>query len=261
MSTWRQTKRSDVLGSSAPGSRCASHSTWKPLQMPSTGPPSLANAIDRLHQRREARDRADAQVVAVGEAAGDDDRVDAAAGRGRRARAAARRRRARAASSASRSSQRARELDDAELHSDDLVVLDQRVGQQLLAHRVELRLVLDVELDQPPDVDVRHAARSPSAGSARSTAMPCGSRMPCLRADQDARPHGAGPREPRVERLAGDLLVGLDVARARALDDVLGHLGRRRRLVPARSPTPSRARTACRSSAGRGPARSVSAGQ
>jgi hypothetical protein len=32
---------------------------------------------DGLHHRREARDRADAKVVAVGEAAGDDDRIDA----------------------------------------------------------------------------------------------------------------------------------------------------------------------------------------
>ena len=35
-------------------------------------------ALDLLHHRREARDRADPQVVAVGEAAGDDDRVGAA---------------------------------------------------------------------------------------------------------------------------------------------------------------------------------------
>ena len=37
--TWRQTKRSDVFGSSAPDSSPASHSTWKPLQIPSTSPP------------------------------------------------------------------------------------------------------------------------------------------------------------------------------------------------------------------------------
>ena len=42
-STWRHTNRREVLCSSAPGSMCASHSTWKPLQMPSTGPPSCAN--------------------------------------------------------------------------------------------------------------------------------------------------------------------------------------------------------------------------
>ncbi len=31
-----------MFGSSAPGSSPASHSTWKPLQMPSTGPPERA---------------------------------------------------------------------------------------------------------------------------------------------------------------------------------------------------------------------------
>ena len=44
-STWRQTNRSESFGRSAPGRRPASHSTWKPLQMPSTGPPSRANSI------------------------------------------------------------------------------------------------------------------------------------------------------------------------------------------------------------------------
>ena len=32
------------LSSSAPGSRPASQRTWKPLQMPSTGPPLAANS-------------------------------------------------------------------------------------------------------------------------------------------------------------------------------------------------------------------------
>ena len=41
-STCRQTNRSEVLGSSAPDSSPASHSTWKPLQMPSTSPPLRA---------------------------------------------------------------------------------------------------------------------------------------------------------------------------------------------------------------------------
>ena len=45
--------------------------------MPSTGPPSAAKRRDGLHRGREAGDRAGAQVVAVGEAARDDDRVDA----------------------------------------------------------------------------------------------------------------------------------------------------------------------------------------
>ncbi len=43
-STWRQRKRRPSFGSSAPGSRPASHRTWKPLQIPSTGPPSAANS-------------------------------------------------------------------------------------------------------------------------------------------------------------------------------------------------------------------------
>ena len=44
-STWRHTKRRPALGSSAPGSSPASHSTWKPLQIPSTGPPSSAKSL------------------------------------------------------------------------------------------------------------------------------------------------------------------------------------------------------------------------
>ncbi len=41
--TWRQTNRSERLRISAPGSKPLSQSTWKPLQMPSTGPPRSAN--------------------------------------------------------------------------------------------------------------------------------------------------------------------------------------------------------------------------
>ena len=40
-------------------------------------PPVAGELRDRLHHRREPRDRPGAQVVAVGEAAGDDHRVDA----------------------------------------------------------------------------------------------------------------------------------------------------------------------------------------
>ena len=43
--TWRQMKRSPTFGSSAPGRSPASHRIWKPLQMPSTGPPSRAKAM------------------------------------------------------------------------------------------------------------------------------------------------------------------------------------------------------------------------
>ena len=62
---------------SAPGSRWDSHRIWKPLQMPSTGMPPAGGGDHLGHHRREAGDRAAAQVVAVGEAAGQHDRVDA----------------------------------------------------------------------------------------------------------------------------------------------------------------------------------------
>ena len=45
--------------------------------MPMTRPPLAANLADRLHDRRKAGDRAGAQVVAVGEAAGHEDGVAA----------------------------------------------------------------------------------------------------------------------------------------------------------------------------------------
>ena len=61
---------------SAPGSRPASQSTWKPLQMPSTGMPSCARGDDVLHQGGAGGDGAGPQVVAVGEAAGEDHGVD-----------------------------------------------------------------------------------------------------------------------------------------------------------------------------------------
>src|SRR4051794_15637396 len=94
----------------------------------------------------------------------------------------------------------------------------------------------------------------PSAGSARSTATPWGSRIPAFgrtrtrariviaRARSPARPrrrssNGAQSRchagEPGVERLAGDELVGVDVALARPGDDIVGDRRCRRLLVPA----------------------------
>ena len=62
--------------------------------------------------------------------------------------------------------------------------------------------------------------------------------MPALGRMRTARPHGAVRCQPGVERLAGDALVGLDVARARARDDVVGDRRRRRRLVPAAADGP-----------------------
>src|ERR1700759_3072713 len=81
----------------------------------------------------------------------------------------------------------------------------------------------------------------PSAGSARSTAWPWGSRMPALGLTRTrARTRGSpgGPLRPReldpgAERLAGDPLVGLDVLLTRARDHVVGNRGRRRVAIPA----------------------------
>src|SRR4051795_523081 len=81
----------------------------------------------------------------------------------------------------------------------------------------------------------------PSAGRARSTACPCGSRIPSfgrIRTRARTSAARAGLRQPGVERLARDALVGLLVALARAVDHVLRDLRRRRRLVPARCGRP-----------------------
>src|SRR6266542_2387015 len=64
-SRWsRQTNRRRSLRISAPGSRCDSHSTWKPLHMPSTGRPRLAPSITR--SITGAHDRVHTVQVGVG---------------------------------------------------------------------------------------------------------------------------------------------------------------------------------------------------
>ena len=54
----------------------ASHRTWNPLQIPRTGLPRGGELADRRQHGREARDRPAAEVIAVGEPAGEDDSVD-----------------------------------------------------------------------------------------------------------------------------------------------------------------------------------------
>ena len=91
----------------------------------------------------------------------------------------------------------AREPDDADLHGapprlvgrEDLVVLDQRVGQQRRTSRRAGR-VLDVELDEPADVDVAHALEA----ERRQRALDRDALRvedPGLGPDEDPRPHGA----------------------------------------------------------------------
>ena len=74
---WHRKRRRPFFWS-APGSSPASVRTWKPLQMPTTGPPGRAKRRHGLHDRRKAGQGTRAQVVAVGEAAGQDHRVDLA---------------------------------------------------------------------------------------------------------------------------------------------------------------------------------------
>src|SRR5579859_2342659 len=73
----------------------------------------------------------------------------------------------------------------------------------------------------------------PSAGSARSTAWPWGSRIPSFGLTRmRARTLCARPLDPAGERLAGDPLVGLDVLLARACDHLVGDRRRGRVAVP-----------------------------
>ena len=76
--TWRQVKRSDVFGSSAPDSRPGLAQHLEAVADAQDQAAVAGETLDLGHHRREAGDRADPQVVAVGEAAGDDHGVDAA---------------------------------------------------------------------------------------------------------------------------------------------------------------------------------------
>ena len=80
----------------------------------------------------------------------------------------------------------------------DLVVLDQRVGEQALAHLRQPRRVLDVQLHEPADVD----AADPAEAQRRQRALDglaLGIEDPGLRPDQDACPHGwPAPRALRL---------------------------------------------------------------
>src|SRR5712671_1661626 len=72
----------------------------------------------------------------------------------------------------------------------DLVVLDQRVGEQPLAHLGQLRGILDIELDQPADVDVRHAGETERRERALH-GLTLRIEDARLRPDEHSRPHQA----------------------------------------------------------------------
>ena len=148
---------------SAPGSSPASQSTWKPLQMPTTRPPRSAWRRTGRHDRRAAGDGPAAQVVAVGEATGQQHGVGARGQLGVGvprldgvgAEALDRPRRAVVI-------ERARKADHGHRRHPDLhrVVLDQGVGEQLLAHRPRLAgrvVAVDRQLDALADAHLADA--------------------------------------------------------------------------------------------------------
>ena len=159
--------------------------------------PAVVGELDHgLHRGREAGDGAGAQVVAVGESAGYDDRVGAlevALGVPDQLGVA----HARAGVERIDLVAGAGKLKNPELHSSgaaleqlNLVVLDEWVGEQLLAHGLELRGVLDVELDESPDVDVADTVEAERRkGTLDGDAL--GVEDAGLRTDQDAGSHAA----------------------------------------------------------------------
>ena len=209
-----------------------------------------ANSRTASIDGREPRDRAAAQVVAVGEPAGEDDagglgrqlatrRARRAARRPRASRARARRRGRRS----SRGRRRRRSTGAESAHSPSTWIS-----------------TLSISGFASSSAHIRSTWARASAGSAasssRSTSRPtraCGDREvelaqraadrlalrvedPGLGANEDGRLHPSTTRgvgEVVVERDLGQPLERLDVAAARAGDEIVGQLGPGRRLVPA----------------------------
>ena len=159
----------------APGSRCRCRAPGRPRRR--TG--------DRLHRRREAGDRAGAQVVAVGEAAGDDDRVDAGEvgllvpDQPRLADQRAGVQRVPLVAGAG-------ELDDPEARHASLRSRSPRSAgwRELLAELGELRRVLGLELDHAADAHVLDALEAERRQRPLDR-LALGVEDPLLRADQD----------------------------------------------------------------------------
>ena len=160
--TSRQTNSRSRFRRSTPGSRPASQRIWKPLQIPSTGPPVGCEAPPRPSPARSARSRRSGGSRRTRSRREARRRRSRAAARSRRATRARHRRRARRAprrhpgrrSSPGRraprpSAGRSRAVDL------DLDALDQRVREQLLAHALDLR---------PASCGSRRRARGRRAG-------------------------------------------------------------------------------------------------
>ena len=187
-----------MFGSSAPGEQPRLAQDLEAVADAEHEAAVAGEALDLDHDRREPRQRAGAQVVAVGEPAGDDHRVDAlevVVAVPEQDRVAD----AEAAFSASTSSQEPGNWMTPNFTSgaEDLVVLDERVRQQLLAHRRQLRGVLHVELDQPADVHVAHALEAERRQRALD-GLALRVEDPGLGPDQHPRPHAAPTRSSKA---------------------------------------------------------------
>ena len=260
-STSRATKRPPWFGRSTPGSSPASHSTWKPLQMPSTGArrpragarrpsparagrsrPGAGSRRTRSRRARARRRAAGGFGVAVPDAHGlgadqleRAHRVAVVAGAGERDHA------------------------DPASRQHHLEALDQVVRERLLgglrwrpgAPRPDRR---SRARDRTPcrRARSRPAARGPR-GCSRSRA-PAGRGCPASAGRARSRAFDSLLFEIGGERTAGEQLVRLAVARRDALGDLVGQRRRRAASCPTAAPRASRARTACRSSAGSRPA-------
>ena len=183
--TSRQTKRSDAFARRTPGKQPGLAEDLEAVADPEHRPAVGGERGDGSHHRREARDRSAAQVVAVREAAGEDDSLDFGKLRvgvpdedGLGAEALERERRVAVVV-------RAGEDDDGDARTAcsrhapvlgdlDLVALDQRVREQLLAHLLDgcARLVgrrrVQLEVDHP----CRLAPRSPRTRGGRDEPRP-----------------------------------------------------------------------------------------
>ena len=200
-----------------------------------------AKRVDGAHHRREPRDRAAAQVVAVREPAGQDD------ARRRRAAPARACQTGTASAPSAASAQRgvavvvrAGEDDDARSAAGvgrscavelDLVALDQRVREQLLAHPLDL-----ARAPRPRSSPrargrsacrrARRRPRSRGAGASSRRPRPAGRGSPASagRGRLPSPEHHVRVGEVVVEGDPGQALERLDVARAGAGDDVVREL-------------------------------------
>ena len=83
--------------------------------------------------------------------------------------------------------------------ADYFVVLDEGVGEERLAHLGQARRIVDVELDEPADVDVRDPLEA-QRGQGALDGLTLRIEDPRLGTDEDARPHRAPTRSSQAAK-------------------------------------------------------------